>query len=161
MLSAFPGLALEDSVVLKEIAAVRGELAEVLRAPRRWTGRLRRTALARAIRGSSSIEGYHVELDDADAALDGGEPLGVDQRTFAEIRGHRQALGYVLAMCTDAHFCLDASAPRTIHVLTGSRELSKGPGRHHEPDAYVHCERSEPIVRTGADPAVTPVSWTS
>ena len=42
-----------------------------------------------------SIEGYHVEVDDAVAALDEEEPLSTDERTFAEIRGYRQALGYV------------------------------------------------------------------
>lgn len=87
MLFRPPDLDLHDTRVLEEIDAMRAELAAHLRVPRRWTGRLRRTALARAIRGSNSIEGYHVELDDADAALDDEEPLSADQRTFAEIRG--------------------------------------------------------------------------
>src|SRR5450756_1504045 len=85
MLYAFPDLDLEDTAVLAEISAMRTELAEHLRVPRQWTGRLRRTALARAIRGSNSIEGYRVELDDADASLDGEEPLSADQRTFAAV----------------------------------------------------------------------------
>ena len=130
---------------------MRVELAEHLRVPRRWTGRLRRTALARAIRGSNSIEGYHVELDDADAALDDEEPLSADQRTFAEIRGYRQALGYVLAMATDEHFRLDASALRSMHFMMLSHDLSKSPGRYRERDIYVHDERSEQIVYTGPD----------
>jgi len=154
VLYAFPDLDLEDSVVLEEIAAMRAELAEHLRVPRRWTGRLRRTALARAIRGSNSIEGYHVELDDADAALDGQEPLSADQRTFAEIRGYRQALGYVLAMATDEHFRLDASALRSMHFMMLSHDLSKSPGMYRERDIYVHDERSEQIVYTGPDPAM-------
>ena len=154
MLYAFPDLDLEDSVVLEEIAAMRVELAEHLRVPRRWTGRLRRTALARAIRGSNSIEGYHVELDDADAALDDEEPLSADQRTFAEIRGYRQALGYVLAMATDEHFRLDASALRSMHFMMLSHDLSKSPGRYRERDIYVHDERSEQIVYTGPDSAI-------
>lgn len=154
MLYAFPDLDLEDSVVLEEIAAMRAELAEHLRVPRRWTGRLRRTALARAIRGSNSIEGYHVELDDADAALDGEEPLSADQRTFAEIRGYRQALGYVLAMATDEHFRLDASALRSMHFMMLSHDLSKSPGKYRERDIYVHDERSEQIVYTGPDAAM-------
>ena len=56
MTYASPVLDLEDSVVLEEIAAMRTELAEHWRAPRRWTGQLRGTALARAIHGSNSIE---------------------------------------------------------------------------------------------------------
>jgi len=154
VLYAFPDLDLEDSAVLEEIAAMRVELAEHLRVPRRWTGRLRRTALARAIRGSNSIEGYHVELDDADAALDGEEPLSADQRTFVEIRGYRQAWGYVLAMATDEHFRLDASALRSMHFMMLSHDLSKSPGTYRVRDVYVHDERSEQIVYVGLDPAM-------
>ena len=78
MLYRFPDLDLEDVAVLEEVSAMRAELAEYLRVPRRWAGRLRRTALAAAIRGSNSIEGYRVELDDADAALDDEQPLSAD-----------------------------------------------------------------------------------
>src|SRR5674476_724658 len=92
VLYRFPDLDLEDSVVLEQISAMRDELAEHLRVPRRWTRRLRRTAIAAAIRESHSTEGSHVELDDAGAALEDEEPLRADQRTYAEIRGYRQAL---------------------------------------------------------------------
>ena len=108
MIFQTPELTLEDRMVLDEIHTTRSELADFLRAPRRWTGGLRRHALAAAIRGSNSIEGYIVDVDDAAAAVDGEEPLSADEQTFAEIRGYRQALGYVLAMSADEHFLLDA-----------------------------------------------------
>jgi len=149
MLYRTPPLDLHDVQVLEEIVAMRAELAEHLRVPRRWTGRLRRTALARAIQGSNSIEGYRVDLDDADAALDDEEPLSADQRTFAEIRGYRQALGYVLAMARDEHFSLDASAVRSMHFMMLAHDLSKGPGQYRQRDIYVHDERTEEIVYTG------------
>src|SRR6184192_2931926 len=107
----------EDMTVLDEIHAMRRELAVVLRVPRRWQGGLRRTMLARAIRGSNSIEGYVVEEDDAAAALDDEAPLSADQRTFAEIRGYRQALGYVLQMAADPHFTFDSSGLRSMHYM--------------------------------------------
>ena len=151
MLFRTPPLDLDDTHVLDEIAQMRGELAEHLRVPRRWTGRLRRTALARAIRGSNSIVGYRVELDDADAALDDEEPLSADQRTFAEIRGYRQALGYVLAMAHDPHFALDASALRSMHFMMLAHDLTKSPGQYRQRDIYVHDERTEEIVYTGPD----------
>lgn len=149
MLYRTPALDLHDSQVLEDIAEMRGELAEHLRVPRRWTGRLRRTALARAIQGSNSIEGYRVELDDADAALDDEEPLSADQRTFAEIRGYRQALGYVLAMAGDEHFSLDASALRSMHFMMLAHDLAKSPGQYRQRDIYVHDERTEEIVYAG------------
>ena len=61
MLFRTPDLDLRDVQVLDEISAMREDLTEHVRVPRRWTGRLRRTALARAIQGSNSIEGYRVE----------------------------------------------------------------------------------------------------
>src|ERR1700754_3833502 len=112
MIFRAPELSTEDLAVLAGIHASRSRLADVLRTPRRWQGGLRRTMLARAIRGSNSIEGYNVEIDDAAAALDDEEPLSADQETFAEIRGYRQALGYVLQMAADPYFVLDLSAIR-------------------------------------------------
>lgn len=156
MLFTTPPLDLEDLRVLEEISAMRVELAEFLRIPRRWTGRLRRTALARAIQGSNSIEGYRVELDDADAALDDDEPLSADQETFAEIRGYRQALGYVLAMASDPHFRLDASAIRGMHYMMLSHDLTKSPGRYREREIYVHDDRTAQVVYTGPSPDDVP-----
>ena len=94
MVYATPDPDLEDHAVLEAIHGMRADLADVLRTPRRWAGALRRSTLARAIRGSNSIEGYDVDIDDAAAALDDEAPLSADRQTFAEIRGYRQALGY-------------------------------------------------------------------
>lgn len=149
MLYRFPDLDLEDVTVLEEVSAMRAELAEYLRVPRRWAGRLRRTALAAAIRGSNSIEGYRVELDDADAALDDEQPLSADERTFAEIRGYRQALGYVLAMAPDEHFSLDTSALRSMHYMMLSHDLSRSPGQYRRGEIFVHDDRTEETVYTG------------
>ncbi len=80
MIFQTPELTLEDRLVLDEIHATRSELADFLRAPKRWTGGLRRHALAAAIRGSNSIEGYVVDVDDAAAAVDGEEPLSADEQ---------------------------------------------------------------------------------
>src|ERR1700721_3379539 len=93
-----PSLTSEDEVVLGESPQMRKDLRNVLRTPRRWEGGLRRSALARNIRGSNSIEGYEVAEDDAAAAIDGDEPFSADEKTFLEIQGYGQALGYVLAM---------------------------------------------------------------
>lgn len=149
MLYAFPDTDLEDASVIAELTEMRNDLAQHLRVPRRWTGSLRRTSLARAIRGSNSIEGIHVDLDDADAALDDEEPLSADQRTFAEIRGYRQALGYVLAMSTDPHFTLDTSAVRSMHYMMLSHDLGKSPGRYRQGEIYVTDDQTERIVYTG------------
>ncbi|TCC27743.1 Fic family protein [Kribbella speibonae] len=140
---------LEDERVLEQIHAFRSELTDVLRVPRRWAGGLRRSMLARAIQGSNSIEGYDVKLDDAAAALDDEEALSADDRTFAEIRGYRQALGYVLAMAKDPDFRLDVSAIRGMHFMMLSHDLSKSPGSYRPGVVYVHDEASGENVYEG------------
>ncbi|SHN44263.1 Fic family protein [Cryptosporangium aurantiacum] len=141
----------EDRSVLAEIHEMRRQLASVLRAPRRWQGGLRRTMLARAIRGSNSIEGYLVEEDDAAAALDDEEPLSADEQTWAEIRGYRQALGYVLQMAVDAHFEIDTSAMRSMHYMMLAHDLRKSPGRYRTGPIYVHDEKRGLVVDEGPD----------
>jgi Fic family protein len=140
---------LEDQQVLEQIHAFRSELADALRVPRRWAGGLRRSMLARAIQGSNSIEGYDVKLDDAVAALDDEEALSADERTFAEIRGYRQALGYVLAMAKDADFQLDVSAIRGMHFMMLGHDLSKSPGSYRQGVVYVHDEATGENVYEG------------
>lgn len=140
---------LEDQRVLGEIHAFRSDLADVMRVPRRWAGGLRRSMLARAIQGSNSIEGYEVRVDDAAAALDDEEALSADEQTFAEIRGYRQALGYVLAMAGDGDFRLDVAAVRAMHFMMLSHDLAKSPGSYRQGVIYVHDEKTGENVYEG------------
>jgi Fic family protein len=156
MIYSTPPADLEDEVVLQEIHGLRRQQADYLRTPRRWEGGLRRSMLARAIRGSNSIEGYRVEVDDAAAALDDEEPLSADQTTFAEIRGYRQALGYMLAMSCDPHFNLDASVIRGMHYMMLSHDLSKSPGRYRTSAIYVHDDATDTTVYEGPDAGQIP-----
>jgi Fic family protein len=151
-----PELDLEDQRVLERIHAFRTELADVLRVPRRWAGGLRRSMLARAIQGSNSIEGYEVKLDDAVAALDDEEALSADERTFAEIRGYRQALGYVLVMAKDADFRLDVSAVRGMHFMMLSHDLAKSPGSYRQGAVYVYDETTGENVYEGPRAELVP-----
>jgi Fic family protein len=151
-----PTLTSEDEAVLGEIHKMRRELRQVLRAPRRWEGSLRRSALARAIQGSNSIEGYVVQEDDAAAALDGEEPISADEKTFAEIQGYRQALGYVLAMGDAEYFTFNATEIRAMHYMMLAHDHSKSPGRYRQGPIYVHDERSDQVVYEGPDAAMVP-----
>jgi Fic family protein len=151
-----PTLTREDEAVLGEIHLMRRELRHVLRTPRRWQGVLRRSALARAIQGSNSIEGYVVAEDDAAAALDGEEPISADQQTFLEIRGYRQALGYVLAQGDDAYSTFDATEIRAMHYMMLAHDHSKSPGRYRKGPIYVHDERNDRVVYEGPDAAMVP-----
>ena len=156
MIYGSPPLTAEDQEVLAQVHEMRRELAAVLRAPRRWQGGLRRTMLARAIRGSNSIEGYVVAEDDAAAALDGDEPLSADEQTWAEIRGYRQALGYVLQMAGDALFKIDTSAMRSMHYMMLAHDLTKSPGQYRTGPIYVHDEKHDLMVYEGPDAGRVP-----
>jgi Fic family protein len=151
-----PALTTEDEAVLREIHRMRKELRHVLRAPRRWEGVLRRSALARAIQGSNSIEGYQVDEDDAAAAVDGEEPISADEETFLEIQGYRQALGYVLAKGDDDYATFDATEIRAMHYMMLSHDHTKSPGRYRKGPIYVRDERRDLVVYEGPDAADVP-----
>ena len=151
-----PPLTSEDDTVLREIHAMRKDLRHVLRTPRRWEGVLRRSALARNIQGSNSIEGYQVAEDDAAAAIDGEEPFSADEETFLEIQGYRQALGYVLAMSDADYATFDTTELRAMHYMMLGHDLSKSPGRYRKGPIYVHDERSDEVVYQGPDAADVP-----
>ncbi len=127
--------------MLGEIHQMRKDLRYVLRIPRRWEGGLRRSAFARNIQGSNSIEGYVVAEDDAAAAIDDEEPFSADEKTFLEIQGYRQALGYVLAMSDADYATFDTTELRAMHYMMLSHDLTKSPGRYRKGPVYVNDER--------------------
>ena len=146
-----PPLKRDDDVVLSEIHQMRKNLRAVLRTPTRWQGGLRRSALARAIQGSNSIEGYQVAEDDAAAAVDGEEPLSADEKTFLEIQGYRQAMGYVLAMRDEDYAAFDTTEIRAMHYMMLSHDQTKLPGRYRTGPIYVRDERRDLVVYEGPD----------
>jgi Fic family protein len=152
-----PPLTSEDDVVLGELHQMRKDLRYVLRTPRRWEGGLRRSALARNIKGSNSIEGYIVAEDDAAAAIDDEEPFSADDKTFLEIQGYRQALGYVLAMSDADYATFDTTELRAMHYMMLSHDLTKSPGRYRKGPVYVNDERASRVVYTAPDAADVPV----
>ena len=151
-----PPLMREDDTVLSEIHQMRKNLRSVLRTPTRWQGGLRRSALARAIQGSNSIEGYQVAEDDAAAAVDGEAPLSADENTFLEIQGYRQALGYVLAMRDEDYAAFDTTEIRAMHYMMLSHDHTKSPGRYRTGPIYVRDERRDQVVYEGPEAGNVP-----
>lgn len=147
---------LEDQRVIDEIHAIRVALASVLRAPKRWTGGLRRTAQARAIQGSNTIEGYTVSDQDAVAAVEDEQPLSADEKTWAEIIGYRRVLTYVLNMATDPDFRIDETTIRSMHFMLLEHDLAKGPGRYRTGSIYVQDDNAERTVYEGPDASLVP-----
>ncbi|MEV6767415.1 Fic family protein [Nocardia sp. NPDC051030] len=155
MLYATPELDDIDQAVLAGIYRRRDALSSAMRVPKRWPGLLRRNLMARAIRGSNSIEGYVVETDDAAAAVDYEEALTADERTFAEIRGYRQALGYVLTIAQETA-PIDESALKALHFMMLGHDLSKSPGQYRSGPIYVREDNTGDAVYEGPGSAMVP-----
>ena len=128
---------------------MRKSLSRVLRTPGRWEGGLRRSALAKAIQGSNSIEGYNVTEDDAAAAIDGEEPLSADDKTFLEIQGYRRTLSYALAQGENELATYSADELRAMHFMMLEHEPSKSPGRYRKGPVYVHDDKTDTTVYEG------------
>jgi hypothetical protein len=97
---------------------------------------------------SGLIEGYVVAEDDAAAAIDNEEPFSADEKTFLEIQGYRQALGYVLAMSDADYATFDTTELRAMHYMMLSHDLTKSPGRYRKGPIYVNDERADRFVYT-------------
>jgi Fic family protein len=150
MIFASPELTEVERRVHAKIDELRTNLSYAV-SSRRWTGLLRRVALAKAIRGSNSIEGYNVTVDDALAAVDGEEPLDAAADTWAAIVGYRQAMTYVLELADDRHFEYSASLIKALHYQMLSYDLSKRPGRWRPGSIFVRSEPSGERVYEGPD----------
>jgi Fic family protein len=150
-----PRLTERDAEVVDEIDTLRRQLRHTLSAPKRWTGQLRRNLRARAIRGSNSIEGYEVSLDDALALVDDVEPLDADEATKAEIVGYRNALSYILQLVDDPDFAFDESLLRSLHFMMLGH-TNKSPGRYRKGVIYVRDDETERVVYEGPDHEAVP-----
>ncbi|HEX4888834.1 MAG TPA: Fic family protein, partial [Alphaproteobacteria bacterium] len=90
--------------MLELIRDQRERLAMVTQnSPRRWIGSLRRSTFARNIQGSNSIEGYHVSIDEAIAAIENEPPLDERTETWLAISGYRDALTYIMQAAQDPY----------------------------------------------------------
>lgn len=145
----------EDEIhVLGELEEMRGNLGHIVREPRRWSGVIRKLAVARAIRGSNSIEGIHVSLDDALAVVEGEEPLNASDETRLAVRGYREALTYILQLADDPHFEYEPGLVRGLHYMILNYDLPKRPGRWRLGDVFVLDESTKEIVYQGP-----PAEW--
>jgi len=146
-----PDLTEQELQVISRIDRVRDALRNQLPEERRWVGLLRRVMLARAIRGSNSIEGYNVTLDDAAAAVAGEPPLEAEEVSWRAVVGYRDAMTYVLQLADDTHFLYDENLIRSLHYMMLSYALDKSPGRWRPGSVFVVDEATHEIVYTGPD----------
>ncbi len=143
--------------VVERIDRLRDRLRFLLQGqPRRWTGLLRRSTFALAIQGSNSIEGYHVTVDDAVAAVEGEAPLDERTEAWKAVTGYRNAMSYVLQLADDRYFQHNEGTLRGLHYMMIGYDLAKHPGRWRPGSIYVRREEDGATVYEGPSAEIVP-----
>lgn len=157
MLFAISSLTPKELEVIGRINEMREMLRSRLRAPRRWTGLLRRATFARAIQGSNSIEGYNVSTEDAIAAIENEEPaLDQNTETWRAILGYRRAMTYVLQLANDPHFTFSESLLKSLHFMMLDYAMNKHPGSWRPGWIAVKNDKTGDTVYEGPDVELVP-----
>lgn len=151
MIFSAPNLERIDLEVITGIEKHRDRLRAFLATPRRWRGQLGRNLRARAVRGSNSIEGYEVSMDDALALVEGDESVDADKNTILEVTGYRNAMTYIQQLANDPNFKLDQSLLRSLHFMMLGHDLNKSPGQYRQGPIFVMDEDSGEAVYEGPD----------
>lgn len=149
MLFQPPQLEAVDHAVLALVEEHQESVRYQISETRRWLGTLRRTALAHNIRGSNSIEGYHVSLEDAFAAVEGDEPADAQESDWRAVQGYRNAMTYVLQLAEDSDLPVDETLLRSLHFMMIQHDLSKRPGRYRRGDIFVRDDDRDETVYEG------------
>ena len=136
----------QELEVIEAVSSIYVRMKYALSTPPRWYGAIRRNTLARAIRGSNSIEGYLVSKDDAVAAVEGEEPLEAQAETWREVVGYRNAMTFVLQLVRDPSFSFNENVLRSLHFMMLQHDLSKHPGNWRPGPIYVRDEERDLTV---------------
>jgi len=137
--------------VIGQITEIRSSTARVLVPTRRWLQPLRRTAFARNIQASNSIEGHHVSLDDALAAAADGIPDEANRDDFLAVKNYGDAMTYVIALAEDEHFEHSVDVIRSLHFMMMKHDLGSRPGRWRSGPVYVWSTTTNETVYDGPD----------
>jgi Fic family protein len=156
MIFQTPVLDSDSLAVLSKIDTLKRRVGSVLQQPQRWDGLLRRTMQAKALRGSNTIEGYNVTVDDALAAVEGEEPLDADSTTWAEIVGYRQAMTYVIQLALDPSSRVSCDIVKSLHFMMLQHDLTKSPGQWRPGQIFVKREETGETVYEGPDAGMVP-----
>jgi len=138
-----------ELAVLAETDRLRAELNYTARTPLRWYGLLRRSTFARAIRGSNSIEGYNVTVDDAMAAVEGEEPIDPKNEAWMAVSGYRTAMTFVLQKAEDQFFSFSPELLKALHFMMVGYDLKRNPGRWRPGPIYVRDDSTGEQVYEG------------
>ena len=152
MIYQAPSLTTLDEQVLADIRGCHDGLQSYLFRPRRWYGTLSRVVMARAVHGSTSIEGYHSTVAETAAILDGEDVPHLDPDTPRAIAAYRDAMTYVLALTDEDEPspAMDATLLKSLHYMMMAYDPSKRPGKWRKGAVWVHNNEGA-VVYTAPD----------
>ena len=157
VLFATPELGEAERAVLEQLAELRETTRLYTHEPRRWHAPLRRQAFARAIRGSNTVEGYTLDVDDAAAVAMGEAPLDTHEETRLAYKGNSDAMTFVLQLADEDDFVYSEQLLKALHFMMTSYDLKKRPGRWRQGAIFVRDSETGAIVYEGADIEQVPV----
>lgn len=156
MIYQTPPLGPEEDAALRAIGRVRKQLRFSTAEPRRWVGSVRRVLAARAIQGSNSIEGYHVSVEDAIAAIEGEELADADGLDRQAVSGYRRAMTYVISLAKDDHFAYSTALLRSLHFMMTEYSLDAWPGRWRPGPIWIRNDTTDELVYEAPDHNLVP-----
>ena len=152
MIFAEPALSAEDRKVLEILERQRVRLRIATQNnPRRWSGTLRKSTLARAIQGSNAIEGYHATMDEAMAAVEDEPPLDEKTETWAAINGYRAAMTYIMQAAEDPYFEFNKQLLKSLHFMMTQFDPSAHPGKWRPGEVRVVNDDTGAVVYEAPD----------
>ena len=149
MIFQTPPMSFEEVAALQKIDELRRQLRFRVAQPRRWVGLVRQVLGARAIQGSNSIEGYDVSVEDALAAIGGGEPTDAREEDWNAVSGYRRAMTYVLQLAQDEHFEYTPQILRSLHFMMTEYTLDASPGLWRPGPIWIRNDATGDIVYEG------------
>jgi len=151
MIYEVPAIEAPEKAALAQIEELRRQLRFRVAEPRRWLGSVRRVLSARAIRGSNSIEGFDVSVEDALAVVEGAEPTEASERDWLAVLGYRRAMTYVIQLAHDQHFEYSSALIRSLHFMVTEYTLEASPGLWRPGPIWIRNEATGEIVYEGPE----------
>lgn len=156
MIHEVPEIEAPEQAALARIEELRRQLRFHVAEPRRWLGSVRRVLSARAIRGSNSIEGFEVSVEDALAVVEGDEPTDASERDWLAVLGYRRAMTYVIQLAHDQHFEYSSALIRSLHFMMTEYTLEASPGLWRPGPIWIRNEATGEIVYEGPESELVP-----
>jgi len=152
-----PTLSEKELDIIRQIGVLKERLGYQLRnTPGRWYDVLSRVSLARAIRGSNTIEGYNITKDDAVAVVDGDEPFDEKTESWFANECYKRAMTYVLQLANDPYFQYSEHLIKSLHFIMLEYKLDKMPGKWRPGYISVVNDLTKQIVYVGPDVELVP-----